>query len=282
MIQHRLLFGILMSASFLAVMFLDAWLDGSIGSQFANQPIKAPLLTLLAAGLMVPAHSELRRMMEQTGKKVFSWITLPASIATASGFFWHQFHFDFPAALAVFVSFLLVMFWLQARNFGTAGAIGNISGSLFVIVYLGVFCSFLIAIRIEFGLLMFLLFIFTIKSSDIGAYVIGSRFGKHKLCPSVSAGKTWEGLAGAVAAAAMFSVLLSMVFGIMSFWAAILFGAAFGLLGQLGDLVESMLKRDAAVKDASSSIPGFGGLLDVMDSPLATAPAAYAVFAAFF
>ena len=59
---------------------------------------------------------------------------------------------------------------------------------------------------------------------------------------------------------------------------AVGFGAVFGVLGQMGDLAESMIKRDAALKDSSSSIPGFGGLLDVLDSPLATAPLAYGVF----
>ena len=108
--------------------------------------------------------------------------------------------------------------------------------------------------------------------------MIGRLFGKHKIAPKISPGKTWEGLGGAV----LFAVIVSVVFvkysGIMPWPFAVLFGGMFGVFGQLGDLVESMIKRDAQQKDSSNSVPGFGGVLDIIDSPLATAPIAYAFF----
>ena len=166
----------------------------------------------------------------------------------------------------------------QAIKFGTEGTIRNISASFFSIIYLGFLCSFILGIRIAWGPWSLLLFIFVVKASDIGAYTLGRLFWKHKMCPSISPGKTWEGLAGAALFGAGVSLGFSHFSGIMPTLWAIGFGAVFGVLGQMGDLAESIIKRDAASKDSSASIPGFGGILDVIDSPLATAPAAFAFF----
>jgi phosphatidate cytidylyltransferase len=125
---------------------------------------------------------------------------------------------------------------------------------------------------------MVLMFIFVVKSSDIGAYTFGRLFGKHKLSPRVSPKKTWEGLGGAVIAAALVSVAFAAVFGIMTIWLAPVFGACMAVVGQLSDLSESMLKRDAQQKDSSNRVPGFGGILDVIDSLLFAAPVAYLFF----
>jgi phosphatidate cytidylyltransferase len=119
------------------------------------------------------------------------------------------------------------------------------------------------------------MFVFVIKSSDIGAYTFGRLFGRHKLAPRVSPGKTWEGLGGAVVFAAVVSLAFALIFGIMRVWIAPVFGATMAVVGQLSDLSESMLKRDAQQKDSSNRVPGFGGILDVIDSPLFAAPCAY-------
>ncbi|MCX5635992.1 MAG: phosphatidate cytidylyltransferase, partial [Planctomycetota bacterium] len=137
---------------------------------------------------------------------------------------------------------------------------------------------FVPAIRIKFGLWAILMFIFVVKCADIGAYTIGSVFGKHKFSPKISPGKTWEGMAGAVLFATIVAILFAVVFGIMKVWQAAIFGLFFAFIGQFGDLAESMIKRDAAQKDSSDSVPGFGGVLDVIDSPLAAAPFAYLFF----
>ena len=122
------------------------------------------------------------------------------------------------------------------------------------------------------------MFIFTVKSSDTGAYTLGRLFGKHKFAPKISPGKTWEGLAGAVLFASVVAVLFASFCGIMSWPAAVVFGVVFAVFGQLADLIESMIKRDAGSKDSSEHVPGFGGILDVIDSLLATAPMAYLFF----
>ncbi len=130
----------------------------------------------------------------------------------------------------------------------------------------------------EFGVWPLLMFVFVVKCADIGAYTTGSLFGKHRFSPKISPGKTWEGIAGAVLFAMIIAVLFAVIFGIMVWPLALLFGFSFAFIGQLGDLAESMLKRDARQKNASDNVPGFGGLLDVIDSPLAAAPFAYLFF----
>ena len=122
------------------------------------------------------------------------------------------------------------------------------------------------------------MYVFVVKSSDIGAYTTGKLFGKHKFSPGISPGKTWEGMAGAVAMAIIVAICFAVIFDIMVWPAAVIFGICFAFIGQLGDLMESLIKRDTEQKDSSSSVPGFGGILDVIDSPLAAACFAYVFF----
>lgn len=279
MLKHRLFFGTIMIIAFVGLILLDARLDGSISHQLPNKSVQATIFTVLVALLLIPAQFELSKLIGQTSAEVFKIITIPASILLATALYWGQFIDDYNFGLCLLlipaISFL-GLFLIQAFKYGTEGTICNIAAGFFSIIYLGFLCLFILGIRILWGPWVLLMFIFTVKGSDIGAYTLGRLFGKHKLCPTISPGKTWEGLAGA----ALFGVLVSLGFSyfcdIMTVLWAIGFGAVFGVLGQAGDLVESMIKRDAASKDSSSSIPGFGGVLDVIDSPLATAPFAFA------
>ena len=122
------------------------------------------------------------------------------------------------------------------------------------------------------------MFVFVVKSADIGAYVFGNLFGKHKFSPKISPGKTWEGMVGAVATAVIVAILFAASCDIMVWWSAAIFGSCFAFIGQFGDLAESMIKRDAEQKDSANNVPGFGGILDIIDSPLIAAPFAYLFF----
>jgi phosphatidate cytidylyltransferase len=122
------------------------------------------------------------------------------------------------------------------------------------------------------------MFVFVVKSADIGAYAIGSLFGKHKFSPKISPSKSWEGMGGAVGAAMIVAVGFAISCDIMVWWLAVIFGVCFAFIGQIGDLVESMMKRDAEQKDSANNVPGFGGILDIIDSPLVAAPFAYLFF----
>lgn len=282
MLKHRLLFGSIMIVLFLGLILLDAHLDGSLTNKTLNTSTQATIFTILIALLAIPAQFELGNLLRQTGAHLFKIVSIPASILLATSFFWSQ-YIDGYQSFIVYIPLILAfsfiaLFFIQAIKFGTEGTIRNVSASFFAIIYLGFLCSFILGIRVIWGPWALLLFIFTIKSSDIGAYTLGRLFGKHKMAPKISPGKTWEGLAGAMLFAAAVAIGFSHFSGIMGLLQAAVFGAVFGIFGQAGDLVESMIKRDAASKDSSKSIPGFGGILDVIDSPLATAPAAFAWF----
>ena len=283
MLKHRLLFGTLMVAAFAGLMILDGYLDGSLTLAAANSPIQANILCLLIILLTIPAQLELAHLITRTGAKVFRPVVMAASILLATGWYWRQFSgkpLDFHLYYMLFVSaFSLFALLLQeGLRFGPGGAIANCSAGFFAVFYLGFLSGFVLGIRIDFGLWQLLMFVFTVKSSDIGAYTIGTLFGKHKCSPKISPGKSWEGLAGAVVFASIVAVVFSHFCGIMNLWSAVIFGAGFAIFGQLSDLAESMIKRDAEQKDSSNTVPGYGGILDIIDSPLATAPVAYLFF----
>jgi phosphatidate cytidylyltransferase len=111
---------------------------------------------------------------------------------------------------------------------------------------------------------------------DTMAFVVGSRFGRHRLAPAISPHKSWEGAAGGIGASTLVAVCAVPLLGLPLSWqAAALLGALGGLAGLLGDLVESLLKRQIGIKDSGSLLPGHGGVLDRADSMLFSAPVLY-------
>src|SRR5262245_10046008 len=186
----------------------------------------------------------------------------------------------------VFVSVLIAAFLLEMYRYsGEPGvAVPRLALALFAVAYLGLLSSFFVQIRWlavpEVSGLMLALVIFVPKGNDIGAFFAGTFLGRHKMTPILSPKKTWEGFAGGMLAGAAVAVAFSFfgeVFrhGVLE---AVAFGLVVGVAGVLGDLAESLVKRDCHTKDASRSIPGFGGLLDVIDSVLFAAPVAYLWF----
>jgi phosphatidate cytidylyltransferase len=170
---------------------------------------------------------------------------------------------------------LLIGVLTQCRGKNTEGTMAAGAAAAFAFVYLGLMPGTLLAIRAEHTAWVLAAALLTTKSCDIGAYFTGRAIGKTKLIPWLSPGKTWEGLIGGVLFASLVSLAsLTPLAGLH--WAyALLVGAVLAVVGQAGDLLASMFKRDAAVKDSGSSIPGFGGVLDVIDSPLLAGPVAY-------
>lgn len=156
------------------------------------------------------------------------------------------------------------------------------------VLYLAFLGGFLISIRVGFesspGLStqLLLFFFVVIFGSDSGAYFAGRAFGKHKLAPSISPGKTVEGLIGGLVAAAGFAALCTFVFfPELPYKFSIPLAVAMAAIGVLGDLTESAMKRGSKTKDAASILPGHGGLLDRLDSLLFNAPILY-YFARFY
>lgn len=156
------------------------------------------------------------------------------------------------------------------------------------VLYLALLGGFLISIRVGFesspGLStqLLLFFFVVIFGSDSGAYFAGRAFGKHKLAPSISPGKTVEGLIGGLVAAAGFAALCTfMFFPELPYKFSIPLAVVMAVVGVLGDLTESAMKRGSKTKDAASILPGHGGLLDRLDSLLFNAPILY-YFARFY
>lgn len=281
MLKHRLLFGSLMTLLFTAAVIFDGWLDGSFTTSTTDdKQVQGTILCILAILLIIPAQFELSRLASPKNLKIFLPVTITGSVLFAANRYLQQlveFRPDtYFSLLAAFV--LLALLLYQYKRHGTSAVIANCGANYFSILYLGLLTSFCITIRIEFGLWPFLMFIYVIKSADIGAYAIGTLFGKHKFSPKISPGKTWEGMCGAAGAAVIVAIGFAMICDIMAWWPAAIFGLCFAFTGQLGDLAESMIKRDAEQKDSANKVPGYGGVLDIVDSPLVAAPLAYLYF----
>jgi phosphatidate cytidylyltransferase len=281
MLKYRLLFGTLMTVFFTAVALFDGWLDGSLTTSTTDdKSVQGTALCILIALLVIPAQIELSKLAGAKNLKVFLPVSIISSILFATWRFWQQLISLRPELYLLLLSVftLLAVLLCQYARYGTCGVLANCGANCFSIWYLGLLSSFCLAARIEFGLWPLLMFVFVVKSSDIGAYAIGTLFGKHKFSPKVSPSKTWEGMGGACAAAVIVAVGFAVSCDIMAWWLAIVFGLCFAFIGQMGDLTESMMKRDAERKDSANKVPGFGGTLDIIDSLLVAAPFAYLFF----
>jgi phosphatidate cytidylyltransferase len=281
MVGHRLFFGMVMTAAFTALMIFDGWLDGSLTASIADdREVQGSLFCILIALLAFPAQLEMSKLAGAKGLKIFVPVAIAGSILLATSWYWLQFVdiSGWICPLFLFTFVLLAVLLYQYIYYGISCVLANCGANCFSICYLGLLSSFAMGIRIDFGLWPALMFIFVIKSADIGAYAIGTLFGRHKFSPKVSPLKTWEGMGGAVAAAVLVAIVFAVSCDIMVWWLAIIFGVCFAFIGQLGDLAESMLKRDAEQKDSANRVPGFGGVLDIIDSLLVAAPIAYLFF----
>ena len=281
MLKYRLLFGTLMTVFFTAVVIFDGWIDGSLTASVADdKPVQATFLCILIALLLIPAQLELSKLAVAKNLKIFTPISIIASILFATCWYWPQLVEISPPIYLLFLSAfsLLALLLTQYIRYGTSAVLANCGANYFSIIYLGLLSAFCVVIRIDLGPWPLLMFVFVVKSADIGAYMFGKLFGKHKFSPKISPGKTWEGMAGAVVIAMMVAIFFAVSCGIMVWWLALIFGFCFAFIGQFGDLAESMIKRDAEQKDAANKVPGFGGILDIVDSPLVAAPFAYLFF----
>ncbi len=275
-----------MTAFFTAVVIFDGWLDGSLTASVADdKAVQGTVFCILIALLAIPAQLELSKLAAAKNLKIFIPVSIIASILFATSRYWQQEYWQRiieirPDTYLIFLSafVLLALLLYQYLSYGTSGVLANCGASYFSILYLGLLSSFCVSMRLEFGLWRLLMFIFVVKSADIGAYAIGSLFGRHKFSPKISPSKSWEGMGGAVAAAMIVAVGFAVICDIMVWWLAVIFGVCFAFIGQIGDLVESMMKRDAEQKDSANNVPGFGGILDIIDSPLVAAPFAYLFF----
>ena len=180
-----------------------------------------------------------------------------------------------PLYFVFLLFFLSILFMATSQNLLTA--IFHMAVTLFGILYVGFLLSHVSLIRHLAGGRHWTLFLIaTVWAGDISAFVSGSLLGRHKLYPKISPKKTYEGLVGAILGSVIVALAFRHLF-IPDFdkGTCLLLSIGLGVLGQLGDFTESMLKRSAQVKDSGTLIPGHGGMLDRLDSFLFTAPFLY-------
>lgn len=220
---------------------------------------------------------ELTRALRNSGADA-PLIPLLAGALLLTGLAW----FDGPDALllGLLATILASVVWRLAD--GAAAFKRDLTASVLTAVYVPFLLAFsvlLLRSDADHGAWKVLCTLFAVVLSDTGGYAAGVFLGKHKMAPSISPGKTWEGFAGSICASAIGSgLLLYFILDIPSYW-GLLFGASISIVAVIGDLAESMLKRDLGVKDMSHLLPGHGGVMDRLDSILFAVPTAYLLFA---
>jgi phosphatidate cytidylyltransferase len=281
MLRWRLLLGTIVVAALIGIAALDQW-----------APVPGLWLLPVAIAFTVLASQEMLGLAKAGRLRPLPWTIYGGNLLILLSN-WEQVLCgrgrepfaltDWPV-LVLGVCLLVAFVGEIARYRQAGGVIANLAVTVFTLLYVGLMMSFVVQLRLVWGIGALASLLLPVKMGDIGAYTVGRLIGRHKLAPHLSPGKTIEGALGA------------LVFGCVGSWIcftwlvpstvteAVKPGPAYGWLvygllmavaGMVGDLAESLLKRDVGVKDSSSWLPGFGGVLDMVDSVLLAAPLAW-------
>jgi phosphatidate cytidylyltransferase len=220
-------------------------------------------------------------MMRAKGMHPYRGIGVASGITLSTYIFFQSGQY----ANFVFTFIVLALMGLELTRRDNRRAVYHVSTTIFGVVYVAFLSSHFVLLRelpnlvgapYAQGASFVFLVVAVTWASDTGAYTVGSLFGSHTLLPRVSRHKTWEGAFGGVLFGALAGWISSVTFaGYLLAWEGVAMGVLASLVGLLGDLFESMLKRDAEIKDTAQLIPGHGGVLDRFDSLLFTAPLIY-------
>lgn len=285
-LKKRLTFGTLFIVLVGFLAWLDVWLDQQSAPAFLQRETLPPgICVFVVLGVLgAMGAREVARILTAKGIPVGSMIAIVVQMLglLAVALLPEQARgtMGLAAGMSSAVLAYLIGVVYAVRDRDVKGAISIGSGVLMIHVYMGLMFGFLLLIRREHSMWLLIWVLASVKSCDIGAFFTGTAIGKHKLIPWLSPGKTWEGLIGGLITSGLVAMLGSWLMirnGIAApglVYSAIM-GVFMGGFGQLGDLAASLLKRDAGVKDSGSSLPGFGGAMDLIDSPILVAPLAY-------
>ena len=239
------------------------------------------IFTIVQLALTAGGLYEFFSLIKKKGIPIYSYMGIIIGILIPLSIFF-RFELTKNWELLFIVLALLLIFLLQFMRKENTNAIVGISTTLFGVLYVSWFFSFLIKIRFLLpgmeGVKLLGFIILVTKCGDIGALLVGSRFGRHPLFPRISPKKTVEGGLGSLAFSIFAAVLGQSLLppeANFPLWHVIFLGAFFGAIGQLGDLSESLIKRDCNVKDSGKFPPALGGILDSIDSVLFTGPTFY-------
>lgn len=308
MLRYRLIFGPIMVLLLAGVIYLDnrvdqiplqdtamqQWLQGR-----AYLPAGLVMLGLFLALIPFGAR-ELCVIFRAKGIEADRLMLTLAGMLGCSIIYIMPARIDSQLSVAILTTVMMGLFLLSLVRHSwrhrTQGAVGAAGATMFALMYMGVLPGFFILIRRWHSAWIILGIILITKACDIGAYFTGRALGKHKLIPWLSPAKTWEGLTGGVTASVLAALALGSLANHLDIaghydwgrqfvatplpaWLLVVAGVLLALVGHMGDLVASLFKRDAGIKDSGAAVPGFGGLLDIVDSPLAIAPVAYWILA---
>ena len=213
---------------------------------------------------------------------------------------------DASLATSALTATLLTLMILQLTKQEIRQAIASVSETFFGVIYVGWLLSYAVSVRFisselerrfgyafepQIGFFFMVFCLVAVVGSDVGAYFVGRQYGRRKLAPLISPNKSVEGALGGVATGGILAVVTKLVFTWfipgdlardLGWGAAFVFGMTLAAFGVLGDLIESVLKRDAAIKDAGNLLPGVGGVLDRIDSALLGIPILYYLLLAYY
>lgn len=306
--KHRLIFGSLFIALLVGLIVADERFDraekiASAPASFQSIGILSfhgAMVVIILLALVVLATREMTLLLRAANHAPLAGWTIAINAAllltpfiAANGYpsntaALHAHDWQYTMTLVV-AAFAGTAVGVAARK-KTGGAMDAIGATLVNIAYIGLLAPFIIRLRV-FGPTgaswLLLYYVGVVKCCDMGAYFTGRAFGKTKLIEWLSPKKTIEGLAGGVTASVVVAVGIPIMVRAMATTdsayqslfptpgRAVIFGITMALVGHAGDLLESLFKRDAQMKDSAAAIPAFGGVLDIIDSPLLTAPFAY-------
>ncbi|MEV4573242.1 phosphatidate cytidylyltransferase [Nonomuraea jabiensis] len=236
------------------------------------------LFLLVVAGAVGVGAMELIKAFATREIKVPAVPVLAGIVAMQAGAYWGG-----PVSLlATFAVFALALLVWRMFSDGTDGYVRDASASVFILFYPAMLAAFVpMLLRLHDGDHRVLIFIAVTVASDIGGYVAGVLFGRHKMT-AISPKKTWEGLAGSVIACTVVGAWLVVWLMHGAIWQGALIGALAALLATVGDLIESMIKRDLGIKDLGTILPGHGGLMDRLDSLVTTLVPVWLLMTLFF
>jgi phosphatidate cytidylyltransferase len=243
-------------------------------------------LFMIVAGVLIGFTAfELASALRSSGRRVPRWPTVIAALALVPAAFYLGDEGKWFATLAA-VGFVVLWRIAELSDPRLRGSLREVWHDLAAGTFIQLYVPFLATFSVllaaqpggEWWTLAFLIIVISI---DTGAYATGLTFGRHPMAPRISPKKTWEGFAGSVAAAFIAGILLSIYMIDEPWWFGFVFGGVIVATATIGDLTESLIKRDLGIKDSSKWLPGHGGFLDRMDSILPSAAAAYVLFLIF-
>jgi phosphatidate cytidylyltransferase len=233
---------------------------------------KALFLIVVAAAIAV-ALWELGSALARRGIST----PVPLMVLGSTGMLVGAFYGGPRVLVVVFAGTVLVTtLWRMGR--GEVGFVRDVSATVFCLVYAPFLAAFVaLLLDADKGVQQVVTFIVVVVASDTGGYAVGATLGRHPMAPRISPKKSWEGFVGSAVFCAVAGVLCLVLLLDGAWWVGLVLGAVAAVTATLGDLVESLIKRDLGVKDMSNILPGHGGIMDRLDSLLATVPVVWLV-----